>query len=78
MIPMVPGLFLVFTPFKTTTAAMAVPVFAQNLIMNQVLSAQPIRALDYLLAAATATLLGGALAAIAVARCAHSRMLAGR
>ncbi len=78
MIPMVPGLFLVFSPFKATTAAMAVPVLAQNLILNQVLSAQPIHALNCLLAATTATLLGVALAGIAVARCAHSRMLAGR
>jgi sodium transport system permease protein len=78
MIPMVPGMFLVFSPFKTTTAAMTVPVFAQNLIMNQVLSAAPIHALDYALAAATATALGVALAALAIARCAHTRMLADR
>ena len=78
LVPMVPGLFLIFSPFKSTTLAMTVPVFAQNLIMNQILRAGPVHALDYAIAAATTTLLGIALAAVAVATCAHARMLAER
>lgn len=78
MIPMVPGLFLIFAPFKSTTAAMTVPVFGQNVIMNQILRAAPLHPLDYAVAGVTATALGVVLAAIAVATCAHSRMLSER
>jgi sodium transport system permease protein len=78
MIPMIPGLFLIFSPFKSTTAAMAIPVFGQNVIMNQVLRAGPLHAIDYVVAAVTATALGIVLAALAVATCAHARMLSDR
>lgn len=78
MIPMIPGLFLIFSPFKSTTAAMAIPVFGQNVIMNQILRAGPLHAIDYVVAAVTTTALGIALAALAVATCAHARMLSDR
>jgi len=77
MIPMVPGLFLILSPFKTTRSAMLVPWFSQNLIINQVLKAEPLHGLDCAIAAVVATALGVALSALAVATCAHSRMLAG-
>jgi len=78
LLPMVPSLFLVFSPFRSTTASMAVPVFAQNLIMNQVLRAGPVHALDYVVAAVVTTALGVVLAIFAVVTCAHTRMLSQR
>jgi len=76
-IPMASGLFLTLSPFKSTLASIAVPVFGQNLLVNQVLRGEPLAALDYLVAAGTTTALGVALAALAIARCAHARMLTG-
>jgi sodium transport system permease protein len=76
--PMVPGLFTIFSPVKSTTTAMMVPLLGQNLIMNEILRASPLPALDYVLAGAAAVLLGVVLAAFAVAQCAHARMLANR
>ncbi len=78
MIPMIPGFFLIFSPFKSTTSAMAVPVLAQNLIMNEVLRAGPLHVLDYVLSATVTTAVGAALAALAIATCAHARMLSQR
>jgi sodium transport system permease protein len=75
-IPMASGLFLTLSPFHSTTASMTVPVFGQNLLVNQVLRAEPLSPLDYGVAAATAPAAGVVLTALAVARCAHARMLA--
>jgi sodium transport system permease protein len=75
MIPTATGLFLTFSPFKSTTTAMTIPVFGQNLLLNEVLRGAPFRPLDYVVAAATATAAGVVLAGLAVARCAHARML---
>jgi sodium transport system permease protein len=76
--PMVPGLFTIFSPVKSTTTAMMVPLLGQNLIMNEILRASPLPARDYVLAGAAALSLGVVLAAFAVAQCAHARMLANR
>ena len=78
IIPALPGLFLAFTPYKPTTASMTIPVFAQELLVNQILRGAPMPAMDYVLAGATATALGLALVALTVGRFAHARMLAGR
>lgn len=78
LVPMVPGFLLIFAPFKSTTTSMLVPVLAQTVVVNQVLGAGTIRALDYALAAGSTTALGVALAAVAVATCAQARMLADR
>jgi sodium transport system permease protein len=78
MSPMVPGLVTIFSPFKSTTSRLMVPLLGQDLIMNQILRASALPALDYVLAGAAATGLGVVFAAIAVAQCAHARMLADR
>jgi hypothetical protein len=78
IIPLLPGMLLVFTPWKSSTTAMMIPVFGQDLLMNQVLRAASLPARDYAIAAASATGLGILLAALAVATCAHARLLAER
>jgi sodium transport system permease protein len=75
MLPMIPGLLVILSPFKTTRGAMTVPIYGQNLIMTQVLRAAPLRPLDFLLAGLTATATGVILTALAVAQSAHARML---
>ena len=35
IVPMLPGMFLAFTPFKPTISSMAAPVFGQEILMNQ-------------------------------------------
>jgi sodium transport system permease protein len=76
--PMLLQLAMQLSPWKTTRAMMMVPVVAQNMLMDQVLRAAPLHAVDYALAAVTTTALGVALAAVAVWRCAHARMLSDR
>jgi sodium transport system permease protein len=78
MLPMVPGMLLIFSPFKTTTSAMMIPVYAQDMIITQILKAEPLGGLAYVVAAGAATVVGVILAAVAVAQCAHARMLAER
>jgi sodium transport system permease protein len=78
MIPMVPGMLLIFSPFKSTLSAMTIPVYAQDMIATQVLKAEPLGAVDYLVAGGMATGVGVVLAVVAVAQCAHARMLAER
>jgi sodium transport system permease protein len=78
LIPMASGIFLILAPYRTTTASMAIPVFGQNLLMNEVLRGAPVAALSYAVAAGSAMVAGVALSMLAVARCAHSRMLADR
>ncbi|MGO8999235.1 MAG: ABC transporter permease [Polyangiaceae bacterium] len=78
MLPIVPGMLLIFSPFKSTTSAMTIPLYGQDMIMTQILKAAPLQALDYLVAGATATALGIVLTVVAVAQCAQARMLADR
>jgi sodium transport system permease protein len=75
MLPMVPGLLVILAPFKTTTQAMLVPLYGQNLLMTEVLRAAPFRALDLVVAAAAATLLGVVLTAATIAQAGSARML---
>jgi sodium transport system permease protein len=75
MLPMIPGLLLIFSPFKSTTSAMAIPMYAQNMITTEVLKAEPLGALDLLVAAAVATLVGALLASLTVAQAARARRL---
>ncbi|HEY2511429.1 MAG TPA: ABC transporter permease [Polyangiaceae bacterium] len=75
-IPMATGLFLTLSPFRSTLASMATPVFGQNLLVNEVLRGDPLAVRDFVVAAATSTIAGLLLAALAVVRCANSRMLA--
>jgi sodium transport system permease protein len=77
LVPTASGLFLTFSPFRSTLAAMAAPVFGQNLLVNQILRGDPLAVRDFLVAGVAATAVGGLLAAGAIARCANSRMLAG-
>jgi sodium transport system permease protein len=75
MLPLVPGLLVILSPFKTTTQAMAVPLYGQNLIMTQILRAAPVTPLGYFVAAATTAAAGVAFAALAIAQSARARML---
>jgi sodium transport system permease protein len=75
MLPMIPGLLVILAPFKTTTQAMLVPLYGQNLLMTEVLRAGPFRALDLVVAGVTATALGIVVAAAAIAQSASARLL---
>jgi sodium transport system permease protein len=75
LVPMLPGMFLAFTPFKATTSSMTIPIFAQEVLVNQILRGAPLGAIDYIVAAATATALGIVLAALATMRYRRERAL---
>jgi sodium transport system permease protein len=73
MVPMLPGLFLAFTPFKPTISSMAVPVFAQEVLVNQILRGAPLPPHHYLAAAATSIALGMALTVLVIVRTRRER-----
>jgi sodium transport system permease protein len=75
-LPAIPGMFLVFVPFKATTTWMTVPVFAQELLVNQILRGAPVAPLDHAIATASSIALGVVLTIIAIARYARARTLA--
>jgi sodium transport system permease protein len=77
-IPMVSGLFLTFSPYNATLSSMTIPVFAQNLLVNEVLRGGALRPVEVAVAALVTAAVGAALAALAVARCVNVRMLEGR
>lgn len=78
ILPMIPGLFLLFAPLNSNRLQMSIPILSQNLLMNQVLRAAPISSIDYLLVIGTTLLLGVVMTTLAVATCANTRMLADR
>ena len=77
LVPMLPGMFLAFTPFKATTSSMMIPIFAQEVLVTQILRGAPLGVLEYVVAGATATALGVVLAALATMRYARERAISG-
>jgi sodium transport system permease protein len=66
--PMVPGMFVLLVPVKSTLSSMMIPVFGQGLLVHEVLRGGSFQLRDYVVAATSSLALGAALAALAVVR----------
>jgi sodium transport system permease protein len=78
LVPALPGTILAFMPVKPTWAAMAVPTFGQQILINQVLRGEVIRPAHVALSAAVTATVGVLLVAVAVRLYARERILFGR
>ncbi len=76
-LPAIPGMFLAFVPFKAQLVWMTVPLFAQSVLVNEVLRGSPRPAIDQAVAALAASAVGLLLGGAAVFRYARARMLRG-
>jgi sodium transport system permease protein len=77
LVPALPGTILAFMPVKPSWAAMAVPTFGQQILINQVLRGEVVRPAHVALSAAVTAVVGVLLVALAVRLYARERILFG-
>jgi sodium transport system permease protein len=78
LVPMVPGLLLMFAPGKAALWMMGIPVLSQTLLMNDVLRGELAGPLWFLLAGLSAAALGGVCLALTTRLLASERVVFGR
>jgi sodium transport system permease protein len=76
--PALPGMFLAFLPVKPTAAAMLVPTYGQQLLINQVLRDEPIDPSHLLIASGSTLMIGFLLIVLAVKLYERERIVFGR
>jgi sodium transport system permease protein len=74
---MVPGLFLMFTSVRSERWLYLVPLLGHDLLVNQVLKGEPVRAVDLGVCIAASVVLGVAVTLRTIGRYERERVLFG-
>jgi sodium transport system permease protein len=77
LLPILPGLFLMFGTFRTERWAFAVPLLGHDLLVNQVLKGEGVAGADWALATAASVAIGALLTWATVRRYERERALFG-
>lgn len=78
LLPALPGMFLAFVPVAPTPAAMSIPTFGQQILINQVMRGEAIDPLHLAISAGVTLLLGLALVGLAIRLYGRERVVFGR
>ena len=77
LLPMIPGMMMLFNPVKSTVQTMLIPLFGQEILIHQILKDEALKLGDVAIASASALLLAAVLAAITIWRYDRQRVLFG-